>query len=277
MIGDAAVAPSLGDALTTIAPWTEQALLVGISSARFAFAFLFMPLFSTSIMPPMVRNSIIITFGLVAFNLQADFIPADLSAIGWLVVFAKEAGAGTVIGFFFGTVLWAMGAAGEIIDNKIGATMAQILDPLSGSQSSLTANFLSRFGQVVFVTAGGITILVGVIMESYAIWPIGLGGLRFNLDSITLFENEFGRMFTLAFLFAAPAIILLYIVDAGLGLLNRIAPNFNVFILSLPIKSAAATFIMILILPLIMEAVIYDLGTRASEASEVLKQVGTVQ
>lgn len=153
--------------------------------------------------------------------------------------------------------------------------MAQIVNPMTGTQSSLTSDFLTRFGQVVFVSAGGITILVGVVMESYAVWPIGPGGLRFNPGSITLFENEFGRMFTIAFLFAAPAIILLYIIDAGLGLLNRIAPQFNVFILSLPIKSVAATFIMILVLPLIGEALIHDVGTRADTSLEVMKRVGT--
>ncbi|QTD57646.1 type III secretion system export apparatus subunit SctT [Parasphingorhabdus cellanae] len=236
---------------------------------------MFLPLFSTAVIPAMVRNSLIVTFGLVAFSLQADFIPRDLSAIGWLVVFLKEAGAGTVIGFFFGTILWAMGAAGEMIDNKVGATIAQILNPMTGTQSSLTSDLLTRFGQVVFVTAGGITILVGVVMESYAIWPIGPGGLRFNLDSVTLFQAEFGRMFTLAFLFAAPAIVMLYIIDAGLGLLNRIAPQFNVFILSLPIKSVAATFVLILILPLIAEALLHDLGTRAEVSTEVLRGVGT--
>ncbi|GAA0480731.1 type III secretion system LEE export apparatus protein EscT [Parasphingorhabdus litoris] len=267
--------PSLGDALTTIAPWTEQALLVGVSSARFAFALVFLPLFSTAVIPAMVRNSIIITFGLVAFNLQADFIPRDLSAIGWLVVFAKEAGAGTVIGFFFGTILWAIVAAGEMIDNKVGATIAQIVNPMTGTQASLTSDLLTRFGQVVFVTAGGITLLVGMVMESYVIWPIGPGELRLNIDSVTLFQAEFGRMFTLAFLFAAPAIILLYVIDAGLGLLNRIAPQFNVFILSLPIKSVAATFILILILPLIAEALLHDLGTRTEVATEVLRGVGT--
>lgn len=268
---------ALGAGLTDLAPWLGQALLVGLASARFAFAFVFVPLFGEQVMPPMVRNSLIITFGLIMLNAQGDLVPQDLGAMDLLFVFLKEAGAGTVIGFFFATILWAMGMAGEIIDNKVGATVAQILDPLSGTSSSLTANLLARFAEVLFVSAGGLVLLVGMIMASYAVWPLGTGALRFDEATVILFEREFGRLFTLAFLFSAPVLVLLYLIDAGLGLLNRIAPQFNVFVLSLPIKSLAATFILIMTLPLLAEAVLDDLSDRSAMAEAVMRRVGQVQ
>ncbi|WP_345719617.1 type III secretion system export apparatus subunit SctT [Qipengyuania qiaonensis] len=263
-----------GGALADFAPWMGQAVLIGLASARFAFAILFMPLFGRDTMPPLVRNSLIVTFGLIMLNAQAELIPRDLSAMDLLFIFAKEAGAGTVIGFFFATILWAMGVAGEIIDNKVGATMAQIVEPGSGSMASLTSNLLTRLAGVLFVTAGGMTLLVGTIMASYAIWPLGLGGLQFDPETVVLFEREFGRLFVLAFLFAAPVIVLLYLIDAGLGLLNRIAPQFNVFILSLPIKSMAASLILVMTLPLLGEAVLSDLSSRSETAEAVMELVG---
>ncbi len=263
-----------GGALAQFAPWMGQAVIIGLASARFAFAFLFMPLFGRDILPPLVRNSLIVTFGLIMLNAQAELIPRNLSAMDMVFIFVKEAGAGAVIGFFFATILWAMGVAGEIIDNKVGATMSQIIEPGSGTMASLTSNLLSRLAGVLFVTAGGLTLLVGTIMASYAIWPLGLGGLQFDPATVLLFEREFGRLFVLAFLFAAPVIVLLYLIDAGLGLLNRIAPQFNVFILSLPIKSMAATLILIMTLPLLGEVVLDDLSSRSATAEAVLKQVG---
>lgn len=266
---------SVGATLAEIAPWTGQALLVGVASARFAFAFIMMPLFSATIMPATVRNSIIVAFGLIALAMPMTFDPAQLTATQWLWVYAKEAVAGVTIGFFFGTILWAMGAAGEIIDTKVGATIAQIIDPLSNMAQPLDAVLLGRFAQIVFVSAGGITILVGTIMLSFAVWPLGPGDLKFDVDAAGLFEGEFGRMFAIAFIIAAPALIILYIVDAGLGLLNRFAQQFNVFTLSLPIKSAAATFVIIMILPLLADAVVNDLGTRQDVSRGVLERVGT--
>ncbi|MEM6909169.1 MAG: type III secretion system export apparatus subunit SctT [Pseudomonadota bacterium] len=269
-----ALGAETGGALADFAPWMGQAVLVGLASARFAFAFLFIPLFGRDLVPPLVRNSLIVTFGLIMLNTQADRLPNDLGAFDMLLVFAKEAGAGTVIGFFFATIIWAMGMAGEIIDNKVGATIGQIVDPGSGTNASLTSTLLSRLAGVLFVTAGGLMLLVGTVMASYAIWPLGLGGLNFDTDTVVLFEREFGRLFTLAFLFCAPVIVLLYLIDAGLGLLNRIAPQFNVFILSLPIKSVAATLILVMTLPLLGHAVLNDLASRSDTAEAVLDQVG---
>jgi type III secretion protein T len=265
--------PNLFEAL----PWLDQLLLVGVSSARFAFVFLFVPLFSPQVMPATVRNSIIITFGMVAYVLQTQFIPRDLPAIGWTIMLLKEAAAGTIIGFFFGTILWAMSAAGELIDTKVGATMGQLVDSFSGMQTSLTAILLSRFSQVVFVTAGGLTMLVGTVMESYVIWPMGPGPITLNLQSLTYFESEFGRMIMLAFVFAAPILTVLYVIDVGMGLLNRFAQQFNVFSLSMPIKAAASLFVLILTLPLLGRAVIGDMESRGTIATSVLGRVGTPQ
>jgi type III secretion protein T len=257
-------------------PWLDQLLTVGTASARFAFAFIFVPVFSAEVMPPTVRNSIIVTFGLVALSLQPNFAPASLSAMGWATMLLKEAAAGGIIGLFFGTMLWAMAAAGEIIDTKVGATVGQLIDPLSGVTTSLTGILLGRFAQVVFVSAGGLTLLVGTVMGSYVIWPLGPGGITLNLQAVQYFEGEFGRLFTLAFLFAAPVLTVLYVIDASMGFLNRFAQQFNVFSLALPIKSVAAAIILILCLPLLADAVIGDLGAREGIATGILDRVGRV-
>jgi type III secretion protein T len=269
------IGTSISESLSGTAPWLGGLLLVGLSSARFAFAFLFVPVFSTQVMPATVRNSIIVTFGLVAYILQTQFLPRDLSVMDWVMLFFREAAAGTIIGFFFGTIFWGLAAAGELIDAKIGATIGQLVDPFSGQQTSLTAILLSRFSQVIFVAAGGLTLLIGTIMESYVIWPMGQGGLKFDPASIMLFESEFGRMFMLAFLFSSPVLIVLYVVDAALGMLNRFAQQFNVFSLSMPIKSAAGAFILILCLPLLVQSIISDMASRAGVAAGVLGRVAS--
>jgi type III secretion protein T len=265
------------ESLSGIAPWLGGLLLVGISSARFAFAFLFVPVFSNQIMPATVRNSIIVTFGLVSYVLQTRFLPGDLSAFDWVMMFVREAVAGTVIGLFFGTIIWAMAAAGEFIDAKVGATTAQLVDPFTGGQASLTAILLGRFAQLIFIVSGGLTMLIGTIMQSYAVWPMGPGGVQLNLNAIILFEGEFGRMFMLAFLFSAPVLTILYVIDAGLGMLNRFAQQFNVFSLSLSIKGVAGGFVVILCIPLFAQAVVADMSSRASVSLGALGRVGDVR
>ncbi len=267
--------PGIGEPLLTTIPWFDQLLIIGISSARFAFAFLFVPIFSREVMPATVRNSIIITFGMVALAMTPDFAPRDLTAAAWALMIVKEAAAGTIIGLFFGTILWAMAAAGEIIDTKVGATVAQLIDPLTGTTTSLNGILFGRFAQVVFVSMGGITILVGAIMNSYLIWPLGPGALTLDPLSVAFFEGEFGRFFTWAFAFSVPIVTMLYLVDVGMGFLNRFSPQFNVFSLSLPIKSVAATLVILLILPAMAQKILSDLGSREDVAGSMLRRTAT--
>lgn len=269
-----AAPPGVGVPLFQAYPWLEQVLLLGVAATRVAFAFVFVPLFSREVMPPTVRNSIIVSFALVALSLARDFEPASLTALDWTRMLFKEAAAGAILGLFFGTILWAMGAAGEIIDTKVGATMGQLVDPLSGASSPLTGTLLSRFAEVVFVSAGGLTLLVGTLMTSYSIWPLGPSPITVDPRAVTLFEGEFGRFFALAFIFATPVLTVLYVIDAALGFLNRFAQSFNVFSMSMPIKAAAAIFVVILILPLLAQAVIADLGTREAIATGILSRTG---
>lgn len=271
------VANAIGQSLIAVAPWTEQALLVGAGSARFGFAFVMLPLFSAQLIPPLVRNSLIIAFGLVALSLPITFDPNALSAGQWLILIMREAAAGVVIGLFYASFLWAIASAGELIDTKSGATIAQIIDPVSGATQSLSATFLGRFAQVTFVTAGGLTLLIGTLMVSFAVWPMGPGGISLHIDALRLFEGEFGRFFLIAFVIASPVLMVLYIIDLGMGLLNRFAQNFNVFMLSLSIKTTASLFVIALILPLLAQMVVGELATRQAVGLGVLERVGEPQ
>ncbi|BBD03217.1 MULTISPECIES: type III secretion system export apparatus subunit SctT [Sphingobium] len=251
--------------------WTGELILVGIASARFGFAFIMIPLFGKDTIPATVRNGIILTFGGIAFALQPNFMVQNIGTFGWAAMLLREAGIGVAIGFFFGTILWAMQAAGEIVDAKVGATIGQLIDPNSGGQVSLTGALMERLAHVLFAASGGILLLVATIMESFAVWPIAQSWPRLDPHSMILFEGEFGRLMALALIFAAPILVMLYVVDAALGLLNRFAQQLNVFSLSLSIKSWAASALLLILVPLLAQAVIMDLSTRQDVVRSVAR------
>lgn len=242
--------------------WMDQLLVVALSSARFGFAIVLVPLFSPETMPATVRNSIILTLGGVAYFLHGPIEPQSLGAFDWARLLLKEAVAGLVIGFLFGTTLWAMEAAGEIIDAKIGATIGQVLEPHGSNMASLNGALMGRLAHVLFASAGGIMLLVGAVLESFALWPMTASWPELDMRGLAVLEDEFGRMMMLAVLLAAPTLVFLYVIDTGLGLLNRFAQQLNVFALSLSIKSWAATTLLVLLAALFAQAVIADLATR---------------
>jgi type III secretion protein T len=251
--------------------WLDQLLLVAVASARFGFAFLIVPLFATDTIPALVRNSLIVVFGGIAFALVPDGLGRDAGAFARTAMLLREAGIGVAIGFFFGTILWAMEGAGQIIDAKVGSTIGQLLDPNGGMMTSLNGALLQRLSHVLFAAGGGLTLLVGTIMESFAILPIGSGLPNLRAANLALFEQEFGRLIALSLLFASPTLVMLYVVDAALGLLNRFAQQLNVFSLALSIKSWAATALLLAVAPLLANAVVHELSTRADMVRAVLR------
>ena len=251
--------------------WADQLLLLGVATARIAVAFMLLPIFSTETVPALVRNSIFVSLGLVSLALQPTIDTSLIGAGQWVTIFAKEVFVGLLIGFFFGSVLWALEAAGQIIDAKVGATMASIVDPLSGHQVSLTGALLGRLAAIVFIFSGGLSLLVQVVMESYAIWPVAAPMPSLDPHGLGLFEAEFGRLMVLATLFAAPVLTVLFLIDAGLGLMNRFAQQLNVFTLSLSIKSFAATAVVFLLVGSFAEAVARDIASRPTLVTSLLR------
>jgi type III secretion protein T len=251
--------------------WADQILLLGVATARVATSFMLLPMFSSETVPAMVRNSIFLSLGLVSLALQPALDVNAINAAGWVSIFAKEAFVGLTIGFFFGSVLWALEAAGQIIDLKIGATMAQVVDPLSGNQTSLNGAFLGRLANVVFISAGGLSLIVQVILESYALWPIAAPMPSLDARGLLLFEAEFGRLMVLATLFASPVLTLLFLIDMGLGLMNRFAQQLNVFTLSMSIKAYAATAVLLLLLGGYTSAIVRDIASRPEVLRALMK------
>ena len=60
---------------------------------------------------------------------------------------------------------------------------------------------------------------------------------------------------------SAPVIIIMFLATIGLGLVNRTAPQLNVFFLSMPVKSALGVAMLIVYLPFIMDMLMYTKET----------------
>ncbi|MEW6703886.1 MAG: type III secretion system export apparatus subunit SctT [Pseudomonadota bacterium] len=251
--------------------WSALALLVGLSTLRIAVAFLLLPLFTPDLVPPLVRNAIFIALAVLTLALQPVADVGAWTTAHWLRLAAKEAFLGAAIGLLFGSVLWAFEIAGQFIDLKTGASMAQVLDPLSGHQTPLTGAFLSRLAGFVFMFSGGFLLLVGLVMESYAIWPVAQPLPQFKTGGVGLLEAEFGRLMLLALLISAPFLVVLYLIEGVLGLVNRFAQQLNVFALSSSLKVLAANALLMLTLGSLVQLLIDDIAARPGVVLRTLK------
>lgn len=234
---------------------------LGLTLPRIAGAFVMLPLLTRQNMPGLVRNSFLVSLAIVALPVALAGLPSGgLPTTDMVPIVLKELFIGISIGFVFGVVFWAIGAAGNIIDTQIGMAMASVFDPVQGHQTSLHGQFLSHFAAWLFMASGAFLVFLDLLLTSYAIWPVTSFFPDIKSAGLHLFIGQFGYLMTAALLLAAPAMVILMIVDLAFGLVNRYAPSLNVFALTLPIKAWLATAIILLMLGVFIEFVLGRLG-----------------
>ena len=251
----------------------QYALTIATSALRIVIAFLIIPIFSNELIPSLIRNAIFVSMSVLVVALQPAPSIEGLSVIEWMSLAGKELLIGIAIGVFFGVHLWAFEAAGQIIDTQIGLNGAQIYDPISGHQTTLIGEFLARFANYIFVATGGLMLLSGVIMQSYALFPVSTYMPEISTASLRLFTDEFGFFISLMLLISAPILTILFLIDLCMGLINRDAQQFNVFFLSMSIKMLATIFILILSLTFIADKIIEEIIQHSDKAIPFLKQL----
>jgi len=259
------------EALGIVGPLKDIALLLALSATRVAVAFLLVPLFTAELVPAMVRNAMFLAIALLSLALQPATAPANFTTVQWISIFAKEAFIGGAIGFMFAGVMWAFEAAGQVIDTKAGTSQGQVTDPMSGQQTTLNGAFLGRLASYVFMAGGGFMVRVGTLIESYSLWPVNMPMPNLVQGGARLFESEFGRIMLLTLLVAAPALVLLYLVEGVLGLVNRFAQQLNVFSLSQSLKTVSATWIILVQVTTLIQLLQDDLLSRGGVAIRSLR------
>lgn len=259
------------EGLFTTGHWSSMVLLIGLSSTRVATAFLLLPVFTQDIVPALVRNAIFLALAALSIAMQPIVDVTSFQTVDWLRLFGKEVFVGAAIGLLFGSVLWAFEIAGQVIDMKTGASMAQIVDPLSGHQTPLTGAFLSRLAGFVFMFSGGFLLLVGLMLQSFALWPVASTLPPLNPGGVQFIELEFGRLATLGLLISAPFLVVLYLIEGVLGLVNRFAQQLNVFSLSTSLKVLAANALLMLTLSSFVQLLIDDIASRPGIVLRTLK------
>ncbi|MEM7528881.1 MAG: type III secretion system export apparatus subunit SctT [Pseudomonadota bacterium] len=232
----------------------QSIYLVTLGMARILAIFSMLPIFGRTVLVGSARIAVALSLSLVLYpHLKAE---VDLEALGGLtfaLVLFKEILIGVLLGFGFAVLFWAVESMGFFIDNQRGSTMASSVDPLTGSQTSPLGIFMTQVVTVYFLISGAILIMLRVIYESYILFPVPSFFPQLTLTDTSYFLGILDNIVALAVVFAAPAMIAMFLSELALGLISRFAPQLNVFFLAMPVKSAVGIFLLLLYVHLLVE------------------------
>lgn len=210
--------------------WLEAAMLAAVRVTAFI---VIAPPFSHGSVPMRVRAAMGACLALVvAPRAVADYVPLDIGE--FIAALMLEILAGAALGFLVMLFFAAVQSAGGLIDLFGGFQLAMAFDPgsqINGAQFTRLFHFAAI---ALLVASDGYQLVLAGLFRSFDALPLGA-----EISLAALAENAvsgFSEMFMAAVQIAGPLLVVLFLADAGLGLLTRVAPALNAFSLGFPLK-----------------------------------------
>ncbi|MGI5863684.1 MAG: flagellar biosynthetic protein FliR [Myxococcales bacterium] len=229
-------------------------LIWALLMARVMPLILLAPFMGGDVVPAPVKMGIGIALSVLLYPLLAD-TPIPPGSITFVLLMLKEIFVGLAIAFTASIAFQAAQAAGTFADNASGANMATVFVPQIQSQATLFASFKFQLTVIIFLALNGHHVVIQALFHSFEVIPLDAWP-RFGHGFWPLFElviRMTAHLLIVAVALAAPAVIAVFIVDLSLGLINRIAPQIQVFFISMSIKPMVVTLMTLLAL-----LVVYD-------------------
>ena len=124
--------------------------------------------------------------------------------------------------------------AGQYMAFQMGFAMARAMDPMTGVQETILAQFMYLFMILMFLTIDGHHIFLHALAASFERVP----PLSFSLNpaiASTLIKIS-AQMFPLALKLAAPILVALFLSNLCLGIIAKTVPQMNILMVGFPIN-----------------------------------------
>lgn len=218
-------------------------MTVFLGLVRLGIIFFVVPFMGGDHMTGVTRNVVIVSMSIVVwYVMYVDLQSGNIDMGQYVSLVSKEAFLGIVIGFMVSIPFWVTEATGNLIDFQRGASSAQMYDPFSRHQSLPFGVFLRYAIVTLMFVSGAFNELMMIIYESYVFWPVFTFYPDLSGSFLEFFYSTTERILYMILMLASPFVLIFFLTDFGLGLINRFAPNLDVYFISMPIKSILGVF-----------------------------------
>jgi len=225
----------------------SQIIVYILVFCRVGTAMMVMPGIGDSFIPSNVRILFAVAFTIVVSPVASAYIPEVTTNTLLISLIIAE----IIIGFFIGTVarifMAALDTAGMLISLNMGISNAQIFNPQMAGQGSIIGAFLSIVGAVLLFSTNLHHMLIYGLIDSYKTFPIN-GALPMVEGMSQTIVLAVAKSFKIGFLMAVPFLVISLFLYIAMGVLGRLMPQIQVFILALPIQIGLGMIALIMVM-----------------------------
>lgn len=236
---------------------TGQVAVFMMIFARVGTAFMIMPGVGDSFVSARVRLLFALAFVAVITPIITPLMPKlEVNSATFLWIMIRE----LVIGFFIGTVarifMTALDTGGMLMSMQTGLGNAMVFNPQMAGQGSIIGAFLSITGAVLLFATNLHHLMIYALVESYKSFAMG-GDLPLVAGMTQTVAKAVSQSFAIGFYMAVPFMMVSLLLYIGMGVLGRLMPQIQVFILALPLQILIGFLTLFMV---VSAALLYWLG-----------------
>lgn len=203
------------------------------------------PFFNDKAVSAKHRLALALTLSIALAPIVSTYIPASPNSVGLLLVIVMgEFFIGLLLGFSAKLFMSAINIAGDFMASMMGLQAASQMDPRTGGNTTALASMLSLIALAAFLTLDLHLYLLKAFIESYNI--IGFNKAM-DLGEVSMaIIATVSKITVLGIKIAAPVVATNFIINAALGVLNRLVPQIQVFFISMPLTMLVGIFVLVL-------------------------------
>jgi flagellar biosynthetic protein FliR len=177
-----------------------------------------------------------------------DF-PSD--ARGYIPLLLMQLAVGLCIGWVSFLVMATAQFAGELLDIQMGLSAAAQADPSSHGAINMIRRLKFYIIMIMYLMTNGHLQFWNAIAYSFKICP--LTGFHLSGNLLENFVDLGAEMYIIGMQMASPVVGALLVAQVSLGLMARVAPQMNVFMLSFPMNLSVGLILLTASMPYLIE------------------------
>jgi len=195
------------------------------------------PIWGSPLVPVQVRIFLAMLVAALLLPVTRGPLPAGLDTSVLVLAFAvaMELLIGYMVALLATLLFAAAQFAGQLADIQVGFGIANVIDPLTSAQVTIIGQLQYLTALFVFLLLDGHHLLLRGLADTFAAAP--LGAPLAHAGSLSLVMGRGGRLlFSVGASIAAPTITALFLTNFAMGLVARMLPQMNIFMVGLPVN-----------------------------------------
>lgn len=213
--------------------WSELYLFLLIFMRVTGFV-MFSPILGRNNLPNAVKAGMIMVFSVFVAGIARSRPQVPATVLEFAVELLLELAVGFVPGFIMQLFFMVVQVGGEVIDNQMGLTMAQVYDAGSQVNMTVTASLLNVLLVLNFFAENGHYTLLRMFLSSEQV--IAFGQAHFGQDLASAAAQTFITCITLEAKLALPILAAELLGELGMGILMKAIPQINAFVINMELK-----------------------------------------